>query len=375
MPEHHQETRGTIALVVDGSQSAEEYWSETRQAALELHSRLTKGAEVSLRLLGYSQPLTISDLESSLPLRQGCSLIAPSLEKLAQRQSLRMVIVIGSGEVFDLEDWIEHPLIDSWLLVKSGPDSLQNSANRLPEIAASQIDQIAHFLRRPPTPRNSIDYSPRLRSNEPTYQWEIDASGYPLVHIDPLGIWMHLFPVTKAQFERFIAAAPRSGFDDEWYSALLELNLRASFRSRDLAHYERLFITGVTFEEAISFGLWVGPDYSLLDVEQWRACFRWLDGKKAPALPSALFGGLARDARAIWNVIEDRLRPRTLLELSLMSRGVMEWTVDLSKGYVGLGDPRPESPFPPRLREWADIVKPLTARPIDFGFRLCKRRM
>lgn len=376
MSKPNLEIYGTVALVIDASQSAVSYWGETRRAALELYVMLSRSGEVALGLLGQSESIKVADLESlSPPPIQPCSLIAPSLEKFVQQRPIQAVIIVGNGKVFDIEDWIEHPLIERWLLIQSGPDSLQGELRSLPEITSSELDRAVQLLTRPLPQRNRTEPSSRRLGNVKTQRWSVDPTGYPLILIEPLQSWIQLFPVTKTQFERFLATTDQAGFDDEWYTTVLKLNPRVSFRSPTPEHYERLLITGVTRDETMSFGRWLGNDYLLLEKDEWRMCYRWLASQPVTALPLELGNRLAADARAIWRLIEERLQPRTLLELSLMSQGVIEWVLDQPKTHAGLGDPRPSSPFSPPLREWFNLVKPIVQRPRDFGFRLHTKRV
>lgn len=338
---------------------------------------LSRTAEVTIGVLGRHETIMIADLEGLSPSQnQPCSLIAPNLENLVQQRPIQTVIIVGNGEVFDIEDWIEHPLIDRWLLVQSGPDSLQGELARLPHINSSELDKLVNLLAgsSPQRSQPGLTSSRRL-GNAGVQQWAVDPTGYPLIMVEPLLSWIQLFPVTKPQFERFLTMGNQAGLGDEWYAKLLKLNPRLSFRNRNPDLYERLFITGVTSDEAISFGNWLGKGYSLFEANEWRSGYRWLASQPTTAMPLELSNQLAADARATWKLVEEQVRPRTLLELSLMSQGVMEWVFDEKKAFAGLGNPRPSSPLSPPLREWFHLVKPIVPRPRDFGFRLHTKRV
>ncbi len=101
-----------------------------------------------------------------------------------------------------------------------------------------------------------------------------DRAGFPLVHVPDRGVFIHLLPVTKLQFECFLAEP--KGFDDPWYEEVLAANPRASVRGWDDEAREQLFLTGVTPEEASAFARWLGPEWSLPSLDLWRHVYRAL---------------------------------------------------------------------------------------------------
>ncbi len=167
-----------------------------------------------------------------------------------------------------------------------------------------------------------------------------DRAGFPLVHVPDRGVFIHLLPVTKLQFECFLAEP--KGFDDPWYEEVLAANPRASVRGWDDEAREQLFLTGVTPEEASAFARWLGPEWSLPSLDLWRHVYRAL--ARTAFRPGHLdvwsrppTDGLA--SRLIRQLVSD-VAPATLLDVSLMSGGVMEWVRD-EEGFGAIGVPRP----------------------------------
>jgi hypothetical protein len=199
-----------------------------------------------------------------------------------------------------------------------------------------------------------------------------DRTGFPLIEIPEAGLEAHLLPVTKLQFERFLAEP--NEFGDHWYATVLAVHERVSWRHFTDEDRERLFLGAVLPAEAAAFAAWMGPGFGLPSVQEWRGVYGSL---RSEILTSAKLAALrSKICAAAWTVVErllDQLHPRSLFDLSLMNGGMVEWARQ-DKTHVGLGAPRPE--FCPNL--WdprAEVVRPL--RPAErlghFGFRLVKR--
>jgi hypothetical protein len=131
--------------------------------------------------------------------------------------------------------------------------------------------------------------------------------------------------------------------------------------------------------EAVHFGSWLGPGYSLLTVEQWRLCHQWLATQASSSFGQAIEQGIAPDARSIWEQIEAERHPRTLRDLALMDQGVVEWAAETGGDHeraVGMGQTRPG--FGPQLfRRAIDPLRPI-ARSVPvrhkyIGFRMLAR--
>ena len=374
-----------FALIIDTSLSEVSQLENAWSMAESIYSLI--GAEhFKIFTLGNTTPIPPTALKQSRPLdinqqARPCSLIAPIMEVLVQQKQKHSVIIVGSGKIFDLDDWIGDPRIDGWLLVLIGTQSLQGLNRQITEIKAEQIASLEtdmlldYFTRLPPQTAETA----RRTDDLGTYKWKIDSSGYPLVFVEPLEAYVHLFPVTKQQFERFITSRRQGGMDDKWYEEIDALNPRVSYRSLDIHTPERLFMTGVSTDEAQSFSRWLGRHYSLLSADDWKKCYDWFKEQQdqpAPFLPLNLAERLSTDAVAIWDIIEaqllDQHKQINLWNLSLMKQGILEWVIELPGTYYGLGDPATVK----SMRKFSDPLRLLGAEPRrhkNLGFRLRTR--
>jgi formylglycine-generating enzyme required for sulfatase activity len=207
-------------------------------------------------------------------------------------------------------------------------------------------------------------------------QFSCDRTGFPLVALPALALEVQVLPVTKVQFERFIAEP--NAFGDIWYEEILTLNPRVSSRRFTIENRERLFLTGILPEEALAFAKWLGEGFDLPTVAEWRAIYKALAADLALQrhLAELLSHPVAPLARDLLRQIQEEVggaHPTSLLDLSLLSGGVVEW-VRQGNAWVGLGAPRPE--FHPNLwNPQVDEVRPLRVgvRVPYFGFRLVRR--
>ncbi|HOF88396.1 MAG TPA: SUMF1/EgtB/PvdO family nonheme iron enzyme [Armatimonadota bacterium] len=200
-----------------------------------------------------------------------------------------------------------------------------------------------------------------------------DRTGFPLVQIPGTALRLHLLPVSKVQFERYLAEPGAVG--DDWYSAVLAVNPRASYRAAGDADRERLLLTGILPDEAVHFARWLGPGFDLPTADEWRrgycalsSCYTWqaeLDRALAQAAPAA---------RELVGTLRRLLNPAPLHQLALMEGGVLEWVRDGAR-WAGYGKPRPAC--------YEVICEPLSCPPVTpmraaerlpfFGFRAVKR--
>ena len=374
-----------VVLVADASESAASNWKTTIGAVRTLVEALPDHCVRELYILGCDQlvPLSrIRDVDFDYPedLARTCSLVAHIIRVLTRRhRHTQAVVIVGNGEVFDLADWINYPLVDRWVLVRSGTESLQGSQPVADEVEADQLEDVYAALRAPVGWKTAV-YGRRTSAwSSRSFSWVLDTVGYPMIWIESIEAFVHLFPVGKAQFERFLSRANLQGSGDLWYAELLSLNPRASYRAHEAQPYEGLFLTGILPDEAVAFAQWMGEEYSLLCADEWCATYEWLQHHPSSAVPPSLYDqGLSEDAYRIWEIIENELHPHNLLELALMSKGVMEWVTDNaaegSDVYAGLGLPRDS--FWPSVRTSVDTVRPIRPerRLSCFGFRLQRGR-
>jgi hypothetical protein len=189
-------------------------------------------------------------------------------------------------------------------------------------------------------------------------QFSCDRTGFPLVAVPALALEVQVLPVTKVQFERFIAEP--NAFGDVWYEEVLALNPRVSSRRFTVESRERLFLTGILPEEALAFAKWMGEGFDLPTVAEWRAIYAALAAEAAPL--RHLIGLLSERGTILACDLLSRVgtaHPPSLLDLSFMQGGVVEW-VRQGNTWTGLGAPRPE--FHPNLwNPQIDEVRPLRA--------------
>lgn len=204
-------------------------------------------------------------------------------------------------------------------------------------------------------------------------EFSYDRTGFPLIPLIRKGLEVHLLPVTKMQFEAFLAESQE--FGDTCYEEMLALNPRVPYQTFTSETREQLFLTGILPDEAVAFARWMGEGFTLPTVEEWRAIYEELALGLDPKYDA--FDLAAHCPEGACGVILQRLAALcdldSLFELSLMQGGIVEW-VKQKRTYAGLGSPRPE--FHPNLWDSRrDIVKPVdtNVRIRYFGFRLIRR--
>lgn len=197
-----------------------------------------------------------------------------------------------------------------------------------------------------------------------------DRTGYPLLDLTALGLEVSLLPVTKLQFERFIAEP--NEFGDTWYEQVCERNPRVSWRNFPQERREGLFITAVSKDEALAFARWLGPGFDLPTVEEWRAIYELLGALSAPTTVSF---SMHQSARAIIESVIRSLKRGNWNHITLMREGILEWVrIGHRDNYGVLGEPRRR--FVDRTCEpTSDPVSPtLQERRHTWGFRLVRRK-
>lgn len=196
-----------------------------------------------------------------------------------------------------------------------------------------------------------------------------DRTGFPLVAMEGLGIEVHLLPVTKWQFEQFLAEMPEY---QPAYDAMLKANPAVSPEEFGDKEREQLFMTGILPPEIDAFAHWLGEGYELPTFKEWQGIYRALSRKYVPShnLASEVLEGIPQ---TIVSQLIKHLDPSWMVELALMKSGLVEWVYQEEK-LVGLGAPRPT--FHPNLWHPLHNVVQLindTERVPYFGFRLVQR--
>jgi hypothetical protein len=219
--------------------------------------------------------------------------------------------------------------------------------------------------------------------------FETDPTGFPMVWVEEIGAWMHWLPVTKAQFERFLAgvrAAPDLAFDAAWYEHLLALNPRVAPAGIRAENYRNALLTGVVPSEAQRFAAWLGEGFALPTLDEWLRAWSALKSRPAErGLPAAIAQTLAEPARTLVLRFENALaaaavsprRQRSLADQMLLRWGVLEWAEQLGRParWVGVGEP-PNLPRARRVSPEHGPVVPAESeafRSYLFGFRLIRK--
>ena len=367
-----------VVFVIDASPRARACLNESWRCVQALIRAVQTGARSSVYLLGRQQPLSDADVremdtEGTARLHSPCRLIAPVFHDLLGGPQVSALILVGAGEVFDLGDWVQHFLVDRWIFINVGGGPANKSLPGLPEVLPNQLDEARRLMGLPPYSKHQPVRSAAVVSDLSSFRWELDRTGFPMILIEPLERYMHLFPVTRVQIETVSASSPGAIFDDDWYEARGKLTARVSYRDIRRDNYEGLFAIGVTPSEAESFAAWLSRGsrpYSLPTADEWKRAYHWLAAKSSTGPPPILTDPAAL---AIWQFVLDTLAPKDLGQLSLASAGVMEWvrthSSPKSTEYSGLGLPRPGFATQP-FRTIFEPAVPLVERPRNFGFRL-----
>jgi len=199
--------------------------------------------------------------------------------------------------------------------------------------------------------------------------YDYDKTGFPIILLDNFSI--HLTPVARVQLETF---ANETGS----FIELSQLNPTTSYDELDSDSYERLFVTGITPEEALAFAKWLGDDFDLPTLDEWHDVYRRLQStfielpqptsEPASAFFSKLYALLPRI-----RYLRDSSFKHVGLELALMRGGLVEW-VSSGDEYIGVGAPR--NIFHPNTwNPLKDEIRPIRIeqRIHFFGFRLVRR--
>ena len=202
------------------------------------------------------------------------------------------------------------------------------------------------------------------------YSITVDRTGFPLVHVENLGLDVHLLPVTKVQFEAFLAES--NAYGDLWYEEVLRVNARCSPRDFSDPKRERLFLTGILPKEAEAFAAWLGSGFQLPSVIQWQAiCSQWQRRRPDFVSLDTLLGQTGEDANHALRALLHSRSPASLAELALIKGGVLEWVRGYGRWQL-LGEPR--ELFCKQLFDWRAPITPTdsTRRIRECGFRLVR---
>jgi hypothetical protein len=213
----------------------------------------------------------------------------------------------------------------------------------------------------------------------------LDPTGFPLIWVSEIGLYVHSLPVTKMQFEHFLCDATDGHFDSRWYDEILRLNPRVSARRIWSGNYWNAFLSGILPPEAERFAAWCGPGYRLLRTSEWHDLYRALENQSTATLEeSCLHANLAPHHRDLIAQVERAVEDACLqsgdqcrmAERTLMRLGLIEWTALEGPNpnlWAGLGEPHPSfcgNLFLPAQRDLIQPADAETHRLASFGFRL-----
>ena len=218
-----------------------------------------------------------------------------------------------------------------------------------------------------------------------TIKFEFDKAGFPMVWVDAIETYVHWLPVTKIQFETFIADQPSPQFDERWYLDILELNPRISPKSVRPNNYWQLFITGINPVEAQAYAEWCGEAYKLPTLAEWNQIYQSLN-----ALPTVEAPFIDLEIKDITRTVLEKLEEvgkmlyrereseRTQSIQMLMRWGVVEWVQtelrDREWGGMGQSNSGLHSIMRPPEQGQPELPRnPQSDRLDYYGFRLLRR--
>lgn len=215
-----------------------------------------------------------------------------------------------------------------------------------------------------------------------------DKTGFPMVRVNPENFWIHVWPVTKIQFENFLCDQPNSEMDANWYQQILSNNPRITPSHVTSGNYWQLFVAGIHPEKVKLYDEWCGRGFSIPTSAEWYAAYSYFSRQETVIdLTAALaMKNSRRKIDPFVKVISQKLsdisldlsksRTTSLADQFLMRGGMVEWVklTGESTQWGGLGEPSPLSGWNTTAIVYqgrAEIVRNLNVR--HYGFRLIKR--
>ncbi len=193
-----------------------------------------------------------------------------------------------------------------------------------------------------------------------------DITGFPLVHLLDTGYAVHLWPITRTQFEMAWPQHPAQQAPDE---------------AAPVANPEALLMTGIVPADITAFAAWMnsiknaapGTRFQAPSVEQWRHIHDYLQFERLENHLDAIKQTCTSPAaqHLLQTVLQERA-VHTLLELSLMREGIVEWVWHEDQ-WTGLGQPSWDF-YPNTFEPMNETIEPIeTTRPQQiFGLRLIR---
>lgn len=205
-----------------------------------------------------------------------------------------------------------------------------------------------------------------------------DITGFPLVHLLDLGLAVHLWPIAHTQFTACLE--DRQDLLTSYVAACAVQPPSAS--NPRPSGLENRIMTGVVPEDLIAFAEWMNdrrrPEnedgrYAIPNVEQWRAVHEYLQYERFDPHQEAISGVCSNPiVQDFFQLVLRERQLHTLLDLSLMREGVIEWVRDENR-WTGLGQPTWDF-FPNTFEPMRETIDPIdsTRRQRTFGFRLIR---
>jgi hypothetical protein len=121
-----------LALVLDVSESAQAHWPGILRLALDFLGRVPEKCQCSVYFLGDSRPYERDTLHKGGAAlykehRGRASVISPLLDELAEEQDIAC-IVLCSGRIYDLEDWVGTAFATRLVLANFGELPVSNGS-------------------------------------------------------------------------------------------------------------------------------------------------------------------------------------------------------------------------------------------------------
>ena len=87
-------------------------------------------------------------------------------------------------------------------------------------------------------------------------RWFSDRTGFPVLELPAVRLAVHLLPVAKPQFERFLSDPGPYG--DAWYEEILAVSPRIALTDPEPDPFESFFLSGIQPTEIAPFAKWLG---------------------------------------------------------------------------------------------------------------------
>jgi hypothetical protein len=212
-----------------------------------------------------------------------------------------------------------------------------------------------------------------------------DRVGFPMIRIEALDGYLHWFPVTKIQYETFLASDQGMCFDESGYAELLATNPRTTTKKLTPEDYWTAFVTGLRPSEVVPYAKWSqSMDPGVIDTlpsqKDWIAAYGEL--KQSAAIEVADLAEMSPSTRArevLIRVGRVTGSERSVADQMLLRGGVMDWVKSGSRQgtWAAFGQPDPRfyaTLFDPDSGRPSYPIDPEGVRLGSHGFRLIRRR-